>query len=78
MNVKQMFDVKGFNNIRRFFLKNKKAVGFSEPTALTIQNFKGSFHGRTSAAHHGHHAVNIQYGWVIRYHGNHHFIYDTM
>jgi hypothetical protein len=51
-------------------LKNKKAVGFSVPTALMIENLKGSIHGRTSAAHHGHHAVNIQYGWIIHCHGN--------
>ena len=51
-------------------LKNKKAVGFSVPTALMIGNIKGSIHGRTSTAHHGHHAVNIQYGLIIRCHGN--------
>jgi len=37
MKMKRIFDVEGANNIRWFFLKNKKAAGFSAPTALMIE-----------------------------------------
>jgi len=64
------FDVEGFKYIQRFLVqKIKKAVGFFAPTALTIEIFQRSIHGRTSGGHHGHPAGNVRYGLIVFYHG---------